>query len=154
MQSSCSSRARLPELVIKQDVVPLYLFNHVLHPPPISHAEHSSCPSSLPPSCFSLHLLADLDIDLEELCDTSIQTDGFSFIEIPFPVICRYAFLRARLIQSANGNQHIFGTQSDLELCYLLNISEIISTSVSAAAIFSAEDSCGFPPKRNDMLGV
>ena len=31
-------------------------------------------------------------------------------------------------------------------------MSETISTSVSAAAIFSAEESCGRPPKRNDIL--
>ena len=36
---------------------------------------------------------------------------------------------------------------------YLLNISEIISTSVSAAAIFSADESCGLPPKRKDIAG-
>jgi hypothetical protein len=31
-------------------------------------------------------------------------------------------------------------------------MSEIISTSVSAAAIFSAEDILGAPPKRKDMM--
>lgn len=34
----------------------------------------------------------------------------------------------------------------------LLNISETISTSVSAAAIFSAEESWGRPPKRKDIF--
>ena len=38
--------------------------------------------------------------------------------------------------------------------CYLSNISEIISTSCSAAAIFSAEESWGRPPKRKDILVV
>jgi hypothetical protein len=33
-------------------------------------------------------------------------------------------------------------------------MSEIISTSVSAAAIFSAEDILGAPPKRKDMMIV
>ena len=33
-----------------------------------------------------------------------------------------------------------------------LNMSETISTSVSAAAIFSAEDILGGPPKRKDMM--
>jgi hypothetical protein len=37
---------------------------------------------------------------------------------------------------------------------YRLNISETISTSVSAAAIFSAEDILGGPPKRKDMVMV
>jgi hypothetical protein len=39
---------------------------------------------------------------------------------------------------------------------YRLNISETISTSVSAAAIFSAEEGCGRPPPNmlNDMAAV
>lgn len=37
---------------------------------------------------------------------------------------------------------------------HLSNISEIISTSCSAAAIFSAEESCGRPPKRKDIVVV
>lgn len=36
---------------------------------------------------------------------------------------------------------------------HLLNMSDTISTSVSAAAIFSAEESCGRPPKRKDIVG-
>ena len=35
---------------------------------------------------------------------------------------------------------------------YRLNISEMSSTSVSAAAIFSAEESCGRLPKRKDIV--
>lgn len=35
---------------------------------------------------------------------------------------------------------------------YLLNMSDTISTSVSAAAIFSAEESWGRPPKRKDIM--
>lgn len=37
---------------------------------------------------------------------------------------------------------------------YRLNMSDTISTSVSAAAIFSAEDGCGRPPPNmlNDMI--
>jgi len=61
---------------------------------PFSHAEHTSTTSSLLACRFSLHLLADFYIDLEELRNTSIQTDGFSFIKIAFSVIRRYAFLR------------------------------------------------------------
>lgn len=37
---------------------------------------------------------------------------------------------------------------------YRLNISETISISASAAAIFSADDGCGLPPNRKDMLMV
>ncbi len=36
----------------------------------------------------------------------------------------------------------------------LLNMSETISNSVSAAAIFSALESCGRPPNRKDMLKI
>ena len=35
---------------------------------------------------------------------------------------------------------------------YRLNMSEMSSTSVSAAAIFSAEESCGRLPKRKDII--
>ena len=35
---------------------------------------------------------------------------------------------------------------------YRLNMSEMSSTSVSAAAIFSAEESCGRLPKRKDIV--
>lgn len=35
---------------------------------------------------------------------------------------------------------------------YRLSMSETISTSSSAAAIFSADDSCGRPPNRKDMI--
>lgn len=43
---------------------------------------------------------------------------------------------------------------TDANASYRLNISETISTSVSAAAIFSAEDIFGGPPKRKDMVMV
>jgi hypothetical protein len=33
-------------------------------------------------------------------------------------------------------------------------MSEIISTSVSAAAIFCSEDILGWPPKRNDIMNM
>jgi hypothetical protein len=37
---------------------------------------------------------------------------------------------------------------------YRVNMSEIISTSVSAAAIFCSEDILGWPPKRKDIVMV
>jgi hypothetical protein len=64
---------------------------------PLSHAKHAST-SSLSPSRLSLHLLADLDVDFEELCHASIQTNRLSFVEITFAVVGRYALLRTRLI--------------------------------------------------------
>ena len=62
-----------------------------------SHAKHAST-SSLSPSRLSLHLLADLDVDFEELCHASIQTNRLSFVEIAFAVVGRYALLRTRLV--------------------------------------------------------
>ena len=153
VSSACSGATGCPESDDEHDLAPLHLSNKA-RCPPLSHAEHASATSSLPPSRFSLHLLADLDIDLEELGNASIQTNGFSFVEIAFSVICRYAFLRTRLIQSKTDGQQVLRAEVRLELLNLLNMSEIISTSVSAAAIFSAEESCGFPPKRKDILGV
>jgi hypothetical protein len=60
------------------------------------HAEHTSTPSaSLSHRSFSLHLLRDLHVHLEELCDTSIEADGFGLVEISFAVVGRYTFLQA-----------------------------------------------------------
>lgn len=42
--------------------------------------------------------------------------------------------------------------EDQIAITYLLNISETISTSVSAAAIFSADESCGRPPNKNDIF--
>lgn len=44
------------------------------------------------------------------------------------------------------------GGGGDGEERYRLSMSETISTSSSAAAIFSADDSCGRPPNKNDMV--
>ena len=46
---------------------------------------------------LALHLLADLDVDLEELADAAVEADGFALVEIGFPVVCVYAFGCARL---------------------------------------------------------
>ena len=43
---------------------------------------------------------------------------------------------------------------SGVEASYRLNMSDTISTSVSAAAIFSADESWGRPPKRKDMIAT
>jgi hypothetical protein len=64
---------------------------------PFSHAKHAST-SSLSPSRLSLHFLADFDVDFEELCHASIQTNRLSFVEIAFAVVGRYALLRTRLV--------------------------------------------------------
>lgn len=46
---------------------------------------------------FALHLLADLDVDIEELGDTAVQADGFALVEIAFAVVGGNALLGAGL---------------------------------------------------------
>ena len=46
------------------------------------------------------------------------------------------------------------GKEEGGDFSYRLNMSDIISTSVSAFAIFSAEESWGLPPKRKDMVAA
>ena len=62
------------------------------------HAKHTACStSSLSPCRLSLHLLRDFDIDFEEFCNTSIQTNTLTLIEITLSVVGRYTFLQAGL---------------------------------------------------------
>jgi hypothetical protein len=42
--------------------------------------------------CLALHLLANLDIDLEELGYAAVEADGFALVEVGFAVRCVYAF--------------------------------------------------------------
>jgi hypothetical protein len=42
-----------------------------------------------------LHLLADLDVDFEELGDAAVQADGLALVEIGLAVRSIDAFLRA-----------------------------------------------------------
>ena len=72
-----------------------YLFNIIrlfLH----STTEHAAT-STLLSLCLSLHLLANLDVDFEELGYAAVEADGFALVEIGFPVVCVYAFGCARL---------------------------------------------------------
>jgi hypothetical protein len=64
---------------------------------PSLHAKHTTTASStLSRRTLILHLLADLDIDLEELGYAAIEAHGFAFIQVGFAVVARYAFLRTR----------------------------------------------------------
>jgi hypothetical protein len=81
------------------------------------HKSHEVCPHRLAPSsrlfvycpslhsttkhaaattllslCLALHLLANLDIDLEELGYAAVEADGFALVEVGFAVRCVYAF--------------------------------------------------------------
>lgn len=61
-------------------------------------AEHAAT-SSLP-LCLPLHLLANLDIDLEELRDTAIEAHGLALVEVCFAVRRVDALLAAGLDQA------------------------------------------------------
>lgn len=129
---------------------------------------------------LALHLLADLDVDVEELGHAAVEADGLALVEVAFAVIGGDTLLGARLSQAMirdgsklewvriidslkmdlNGvSEGFWFLNHDTALgyavelpTYRLNMSEIISTSVSAAEIFSAEDILGAPPKRKDMM--
>jgi hypothetical protein len=60
---------------------------------PSLRPKHSPAPA--PSLRLALHLLADLDIDLEELGHTSVQAHGLALVEIGFAVRCVDAFVAA-----------------------------------------------------------
>jgi hypothetical protein len=49
---------------------------------------------------LALHLLANLDVDFEELGDAAVQADRFALVQLGFPVIGRNAFGVARLSET------------------------------------------------------
>lgn len=115
----------------------------------------------------ALHLLANLDVDVEELADAAVEADGLAFVQVTFTVLVGDAFLRAGFGQTVAVSRILaFLFISFLRafhslplfvgvgvgIAYRLNMSVTISTSVSAAEIFSAEDILGGPPKRKDIL--
>jgi hypothetical protein len=75
---------------------PYIMPSHTLLPHsnmPSLRPKHSSTPTSS--LRLALHLLANLDIDLEELGHTSVQAHGFALVEIGFAVRCVDAFATA-----------------------------------------------------------
>jgi hypothetical protein len=56
-----------------------------------SSALHASA-ESLPSLGLALHLLADLDVDLEELGYAAVEADGLALVQIGFAVRCIDAF--------------------------------------------------------------
>jgi len=50
---------------------------------------------------LTLHLLADLDVDVEELGDTAVQADGLALVKVTFAVVGRDALLGAGLGETA-----------------------------------------------------
>ena len=49
---------------------------------------------------FTLHLLADLDVDVEELGHAAVEADGLALVEVAFAVIGRNTLLGAGLGQA------------------------------------------------------
>ena len=100
-----------------------------------------------------MHLLTDLDVHLEELGDASVQANGFAFVQVAFTVVGGYALLRAGLGETRYRAQLNDDLHWGVGASYRVNMSDTISTSVSAAAIFSADESWGRPPKRTARKG-
>lgn len=115
---------------------------------------------------LALHLLADLDVDVEELGDTAVQADGLALVQVTFAVVGGNALLGAGLgetaqilaidfsrVQPAGSSKEASNCRIDgIQMTHRVNMSEIISTSVSAAASFCSEDILGWPPKRKDIV--
>lgn len=51
---------------------------------------------------LSLHLLGDLDVDLEELADATVEADGLALVEVTLAIGVGNALLGAGLDQTAN----------------------------------------------------
>ena len=50
---------------------------------------------------LALHLLADLDVDLEELAHAAVEADGLALVQVGFAVRCVDAFCGAGLEETA-----------------------------------------------------
>lgn len=61
------------------------------------HATKHSSASTSPSLCLALHLLADLDVDFEELCYATVKADTLALVEIGFAVGRVDAFCAAGL---------------------------------------------------------
>ena len=53
---------------------------------------------------LALHLLADLDVDLEELAHAAVEADGLALVEVGFAVRCVDAFRGAGLEETRSKN--------------------------------------------------
>ena len=97
---------------------------------------------------LALHLLRDLDVDLEELTHAAVEANGLALVEVGFAVLRRNALLGAGVDEPVGEGGSVswreVGRASYSELyqgtAYWLNMPETISISASAAAIFSAEE--------------
>lgn len=53
-------------------------------------------------SGITLHLLADLDVDVEELGDTAVEADGLALVKVTLAVVHGDTLLGAGLVQTIN----------------------------------------------------
>ena len=60
-----------------------------------SHSEHATAATASTSSGIVLHLLADFQVDFEELGDAAVEADGFAFVQLAFAIVGWDAFLRA-----------------------------------------------------------
>lgn len=58
---------------------------------------------------LTLHLLADLDVDLEELGYAAVEADGLALVEVGFAIRCVDAFRRARLEETVRARVSLDG---------------------------------------------
>jgi hypothetical protein len=109
-------------------------------------AEHAT--TALLRGGLALHLLRDLDVDLEELAHAAVEADGLALVEVGFAVLGRNALLGAG-VDEPGERENQYGMVSyasamcaamNCKATYWLNMPETISISASAAAIFSAEE--------------
>jgi hypothetical protein len=79
------------------------LFLHLirrLHPPLLRHSNLLSEPTTLLSLRLALHLLRNLDVDLEELAHAAVQAHGLALVEVGFAVLGRDALLGAGVDES------------------------------------------------------
>lgn len=78
------------------------------------HSEHATGTRSttLPRCSLTLHLLADLNVDLKEFGDTSVEADGFAFVQVAFAVVLWNALFEAGVCETI---EHI---SNHLKFCF------------------------------------
>lgn len=67
---------------------------------------HSKTHAALSASGITLHLLADLDVDVEELADAAVEADGLALVQLAFAVVVGDTFLCAGFGETIQWSQH------------------------------------------------
>ena len=63
---------------------------------------HLHAHTALSAGGITLHLLADLDVDVEELADAAVETNGLALVQLAFAVVVGDTFLGAGLGETGN----------------------------------------------------